>query len=296
MEDSGEINAYRMYTPDEIMYDINVDAERYQKRLTTKEFEEHLDDTSYAFRDNVMAKVFMIKVNDSLQINQQISNIESEKEARVDELRAEMRIFETECYELKTDIEKQETALKREFNSRQRRAFLKKYFNALQDNYYAGRKDKKYNEEWCIKFRDNNLLKMMVKFWKYHTFNQGNKGFENRLKQGVENIIQNELQDKRLVVEALESAVRELEEQKSLEIKKKTIIKSQLDQAYLRGASSTSLQALKMSQSTLNTLYAGVKMPRYNGHNLIAQINLLKDDSKTVTKKIIVDAFDKTQN
>lgn len=296
MEDSREIKIDRMYIPEDIMVDINADAERYQKKLTTKEFEKHLDDTTFTFRDNVMSKVFMIKVNDSMKITQQISTIEGEKEARVDELRAEMRIFEKECYELKTEIGHQETALTREINSRQRRAFLKKYFNALQDNYYAGRRAKKYNEEWCKKFRDNNLLKMIVKYWKYHTFNQGNKGFENRLKQGVENRIQNELQDRRLVVEALEAAVRELEEQKSLEIKKKTIIKSQLDQAYLRGASSTSLQALKMSQSTLNTLYAGVKMPRYNGHNLIAQINLLRDDSKTVTKKIIVDAFDKTQN
>ncbi len=133
---------------------------------------------------------------------------------------------------------------------------------------------------------------MIVKFWKYFTFNKGNKEYENRMKQRVENIVQNELEEKRLVVEALESAVRELEEQKSLEIKKKTIIKAQLDQAYLRGASSTSLQALKMNQGTLNTLYAGVKMPRYTGNNLLAQINLLRDDSKTVTKKVIVNTVE----
>ena len=131
---------------------------------------------------------------------------------------------------------------------------------------------------------------MIIKYWKYFTFNQGNKAFEKRLKQGVENRIQNELQDRRLVVEALEAAIRELEEQKSLEIKKKNIIKSQLDQAYLRGASTTSMKALQMSQTTLNTLYTGVKMPHYNGQNLLGQINLLRNDAKTLTKKVIMQA------
>lgn len=222
-----------------------------------------------------------------------MNNIEREKEERVDALRAEMRYLEQECYELRTDKEKQELALEREFNSRQRRAFLRKYFYALQDHYYAKKRAKKLNPEWCKDFRDRNLLKMIIKYWKYHTFSQGNKAFENRLKQGVDNKIQNELEDRRLVVEALEAAIRELEEQKSLEIKKKNIIKAQCDQAFLRGASSTSMQAIKMAQGTLNTLYAGVKMPRYNGQNLLAQINLLKDDSKTVTKKVIVNAYNK---
>mmetsp|Transcript_12076 Transcript_12076/g.10675 ORF Transcript_12076/g.10675 Transcript_12076/m.10675 type:complete len:209 (+) Transcript_12076:291-917(+) len=205
-----------------------------------------------------------------------------------------MRILEQECYQLKTQKEKQEISLKREFDSISRAGFMRKYFKQLQDNYYAAKRADRYNEEWCIKFRNKNLLKMIVKYWKYFTFNQGNKNFEDRIKQRVENQIQNELEEKRLVVEALESAVRELEEQKSMEVKKKTIIKAQLDKAYLRGASSTSLKAFEKSQGTLNTLHAGVKMPTYNGQNLLAQINLMRDDSKTVTKKIIVDAFEKT--
>ena len=205
-----------------------------------------------------------------------------------------MRVLERECYELTKTKNNQELALRREFNSIQRAGPYRKHFNDLQDSYYASRRAKKYNEEWCRKFRERNLLKMIIKYWKYFTFNQGNKAFENRLKQKIENKIQNELQERRLVVEALESAVRELEEQKSLEIKKKTLIKAQLDQAYLRGATSTSMQAIKMSQGTLNTLYAGVKMPQYNGQNLLAQINLMRDNSKTVTKRVIVDAFEKT--
>eukprot|EP00344_Euplotes_crassus_P012308 CAMPEP_0197008824 /NCGR_PEP_ID=MMETSP1380-20130617/47031_1 /TAXON_ID=5936 /ORGANISM="Euplotes crassus, Strain CT5" /LENGTH=280 /DNA_ID=CAMNT_0042429641 /DNA_START=8 /DNA_END=850 /DNA_ORIENTATION=+ len=269
------------------MTEINVDIESYTKRLTNQEFDNHLDDCNGKFRDDIMRKVFMLKVNDSIRVNQEINNIEAEKESRVDELRGEMRVLENECYDLKKHKKMQEVAIKRELDSIQRQRFLRPYFRELKTTYIAAKNDKKYNEEWCRNFRNKNLLKMIIKFWKYFTFNKGNKEYENRMKQRVENIVQNELQDKRVVVEALEAAVRELEEQKALEIKKKTIVKAQLDQAYLRGASSTSLQALKMGQGTLNTLYAGVKMPRYTGNNLLAQINLLRDDSVTVTKKVI---------
>ena len=206
-----------------------------------------------------------------------------------------MRVLEQEWYELRTQKERQEAVLETEFKARLRKRYLRTYFYEWADLHYANKREKKYNNEWCTQFRNKNLLKMMVKYWKYFTFNQGNKAFERRLKDQVEDEIQNELNDRRLVVEALESAIRELEHQKELEIKKKSIIKAQCDQAFLRGASSTSIQALKMSQNTLNTLYAGVKMPRYNGNNLLSQINLMKDNTTIVTKKVIWGAYDQTQ-
>ena len=63
MEDSREIKVDPMYMPEEILHDVNADAERYQKKLDAQEFEEHLDDCNYKFRDDVMQKVFMVKVN-----------------------------------------------------------------------------------------------------------------------------------------------------------------------------------------------------------------------------------------
>lgn len=174
-----------------------------------------------------MERVFLLKVQGNQRLNEEINIIEGERESRVDALRSEMRVLEQECYELKTYNEHQNEVLKREFNSRQTRGFLRKYFYALQDNYYAEKRDKKYNEVWCQNFRDRNLQKVIIKYWKYFTFNQGNKAFEKRLKQKIENQIQSELNDRRLQVEALESAIRELETQRDLEIKKKNIIKTQ---------------------------------------------------------------------
>ena len=51
--------------------------------------------------------------------------------------------------------------------------------------------------------------------------------------------------------EFLEAMIRELEEQYRIELRKKAILKSQCYQAYLRGVSAISMEALKMSHSTL---------------------------------------------
>jgi hypothetical protein len=66
----------------------------------------------------------------------------------------------------------------------------------------------------------------------------------------------------------LEAMIRELEEQYRIELRKKAILKNQCDQAYLRGVSAISMEALKMSHSTLKDFYQGMKMPTYDGQNV----------------------------
>ena len=56
----------------------------------------------------------------------------------------------------------------------------------------------------------------------------------------------------------------ELEEKYRIELRKKAILKNQCDQAYLRGVSAISTEALKMSHSTLDDYYRGMKMPNYD--------------------------------
>ena len=62
--------------------------------------------------------------------------------------------------------------------------------------------------------------------------------------------------------------IKELEEQYRIELRKKAILKNQCDQAYLRGVSAISMEALKMSHSTLQDYYQSLKMPSYDGQNI----------------------------
>ena len=52
-------------------------------------------------------------------------------------------------------------------------------------------------------------------------------------------------------------------------MRKKAILKNQCDQAYLRGVAAISTEALKMSHSTLDDFYQGMRQPRYDGSNVI---------------------------
>ena len=66
--------------------------------------------------------------------------------------------------------------------------------------------------------------------------------------------------------------IKELEEKYRIELRKKAILKNQCDEAYLRGVSAISNEALKMSHSTLDDFYRGMKMKQYNGQNVFEQV------------------------
>jgi hypothetical protein len=80
--------------------------------------------------------------------------------------------------------------------------------------------------------------------------------------------VMSSVEDKKSQLEYLESMINELEEKYRVELRKKAILKNQCDQAYLRGVAAISQEALKMSNSTLDDYYRGMKMPNYDGKNV----------------------------
>lgn len=107
----------------------------------------------------------------------------------------------------------------------------------------------------------------------------GNKLYERRVKEKVTIDIEAEVIKKKNQLEFLESMIRELQEKYRIELRKKAILKSQCDQAYLRGVSAISMEALKMSNSTLGDYYRGMKMPYYDGKNVFENIRSLNGAS-----------------
>ena len=118
-----------------------------------------------------------------------------------------------------------------------------------------------------------------VKAFKLFSQIAGNRLYERRVKEKVNIEVDAKVIEKKNQLEFLEAMIRELEEKYRIELRKKAILKSQCDQAYLRGASSISLEALKMSHSTLSDFYKGMKMPNYDGKNIFGQIMSLNGAS-----------------
>lgn len=113
----------------------------------------------------------------------------------------------------------------------------------------------------------------------------GNRMYKRRIEEKITIEVKAKLEEKKLQLEFLESMIKELEERYRIELRKKAILKNQCDQAYLRGVSAISQEALKMSYSTLDDYYRGMKMPNYDGKNIYQQMRSLNGQT-TLTAQI----------
>lgn len=122
--------------------------------------------------------------------------------------------------------------------------------------------------DYCQKFYEQGLMRRGAKAFKLFAQIAGNRLYERRVKEKVNIEVDAKVIEKKNQLEFLENMIKELEEKYRIELRKKAILKSQCDQAYLRGVSAISMEALKMSHSTLADYYRGMKMPNYDGQNV----------------------------
>jgi len=106
------------------------------------------------------------------------------------------------------------------------------------------------------------------------------KQYENQAREKVDVAVAAQVEETKSRIEFLEAMIKELEDQYRIEIRKKAILKNQCDQAYLRGVSAISMEALKMSHATLKDYYQGMRMPSYNGSNVAEQTAFVAETLK----------------
>lgn len=133
--------------------------------------------------------------------------------------------------------------------------------------------------EYLDKFKDRGLLRKGIKGIKLYTQFAGNRLYEKRKREKIIIEVEAKVDEKKHQLAFLEKMIKELEEKYRIELRKKAILKSQCDQAYLRGVSAISMEALRMSHSTLADYYRGMKMPSYDGKNVFNQIRSLNGAS-----------------
>ena len=150
-----------------------------------------------------------------------------------------------------------------------------KYLKQRVDYQLKKNKMKKY----CDEFYLQGLRRRVLKGIKLFSGMAGNKIYEKKLKGKYELEVEGKINEQKNQVKFLEDLIFEMEEKYRIELRKKAILKNQCDQAYLRGVSSMSMEALKMSNSTLSDYYAGMKMPNYDGKNIFTQIRSLNGAS-----------------
>ncbi len=117
-----------------------------------------------------------------------------------------------------------------------------------------------------------------MKAFKLYAQVAGNRLYQKRVWERINISISTRIEERMNEKEFLVAMIRELEEQLRIELRKKTILKAQCDQAYLRGVSAISMEALKMSQSTLKDFYSGLKMTTFDGSNIYTQIRKMNEE------------------
>lgn len=121
----------------------------------------------------------------------------------------------------------------------------------------------KKNASFCDEFYLRGVFYKAVRHWKLFSQVAGNRMYERHIRNKITIEVQQTVEQQKAELDFMQAMVVELEEQYRIELRKKAILKNQCDQAYLRGVSAISNEALKMSQNTLVDIYRGMKMPSY---------------------------------
>ena len=150
----------------------------------------------------------------------------------------------------------------------------KKLLRMLKKEADDNGKERRF-EKYMDEFYRQGLRRRVFRGLKIFAQMAGNKNYERRLRQKIQIEVDAKVEEKKNQLQFMEDMIREMEESYRIELRKKSILKSQCDQAYLRGVSGLSSEALKMSNSTLADYYQGMKMQSYDGTNIFSQIRNL---------------------
>jgi hypothetical protein len=159
-----------------------------------------------------------------------------------------------------------------------RKRTMRQWWAIAKESGHRKRRQRK-QMEYCDEFKIQGYKRMVIKSFKLYSQFAGSRLYEKRAREKVELEVASMVEEKKNQLVFLEQMIREMEEKYRIELRKKAILKSQCDQAYLRGVSAISMEALKMSHSTLADYYRGMKMPRYDGKNIFTQIRNLNGAS-----------------
>jgi len=122
-------------------------------------------------------------------------------------------------------------------------------------SYHTQKLLRKRVKNMVLAIRKKNLSRKAIKAWKFVSFHESNSNFEQKVKERTELEMKNYETNLIAQQEKIYELIAKAEEKLKLEQKKKIQTKLQLDQVVLRGVSALNIQALKLSQNSLNDVY-----------------------------------------
>ena len=236
-----------------------------------------MDDTNVDFKENIMKKVETTKLRETADLQRRVDDVKREEQLQCERLNKEyLKREDRENHIVEKTKQKKQLLMNivvQWETQRKKRAL----FAAWKQRLNNKKKDIEQGE-YLYAFYQQGLILRAMKGFKLYAQAAGNKMYERRVKERINTEIMVGVENRRNEKEFLVAMIKELEEQLRIELRKKTILKAQCDQAYLRGVSAISMEALKMSQSTLKDYYTGMKMTTFDGSNIYSQIRKMNED------------------
>jgi hypothetical protein len=236
-----------------------------------------VDDTNVDFKETIMKMVETAKLKDQHDLNKRVDEVKREEHLQCQRLNKEyQKREEREQHIMEKTKNKKELLMSivAQWETQRKKRAL---FGAWKQRLMNKKKDLEQGE-YLYAFYQQGLILRAFKGFKLYAQVAGNKMYERRVKERINTEIMVGVENRRNEKEFLVAMIKELEEQLRIELRKKTILKAQCDQAYLRGVSAISMEALKMSQSTLKDYYTGMKMTTFDGTNIYSQIRKMNED------------------
>ena len=245
--------------------------------LKQLEFSRHVDDTNVDFKENIMKKVETTKLRETADLQRRVDEVKREEQLQCERLNKEyLKREDRENHIVEKTKQKKQLLMNivAQWETQRKKRAL---FAAWKQRLNNKKKDIEQGE-YLYAFYQQGLILRAMKGFKLYAQAAGNKMYERRVKERINTEIMVGVENRRNEKEFLVAMIKELEEQLRIELRKKTILKAQCDQAYLRGVSAISMEALKMSQSTLKDYYTGMKMTTFDGSNIYSQIRKMNED------------------
>lgn len=231
------------------------------------DFNRHMDEVNVDFKENIMKKVDVIKLKDTADLQLRVDEIKSEEYLAAEKLNKEYVKRELREQQVLDKTKKKKHLLMSIVANWETMRKKRALFGAWKQRLLS-KKQEAEQGEYLHAFYLQGLKLRGFKGFKLYAQVAGNKMYERRVKERINIDIQTRVEERQNEKEFLVAMIKELEEQLRIELRKKTILKAQCDQAYLRGVSAISMEALKMSQSTLKDFYSGMKMTTFDGTNI----------------------------
>jgi len=198
------------------------------------EVHKHIMTINRDFKENVIKKVHTVKLNDTDMLNKKIEELKQQEGKELLQLNKHYMELDLKCKKLDRKNDRYETVIGSLIDLWAKKHKQKKILKTMAEDASSEAKLGRL-EQYCADFYDRGLIRRAMKGLKLYANMAGNKNYERRLKEKINIEVNAKVEEKQNQLKFLEAMVRELEEKYRIELRKKAILKSQCDQAYLRG-------------------------------------------------------------